>query len=339
MLKMTYVLIMPLLASFFLTLFLLPFWIRKSRQIGLIWEDMNKISIEKVAGSGGIIVILGFVIGLMAFIAYRVFYLRTSSHLVEILALLSVIFFLCGIGIMDDLFGWRKGGLSRRSRIILIALAAVPLMAINAGRSTVSIPYAGIVDLGLLYPLIVIPIGIVGAATTYNFLAGYNGLEAGQGIIILSAMALVAYFTNNSWLSIVSLIMVASLLAFLLYNYYPARVFPGDSITYSIGGLIAIISILGNFEKIAVFFFIPYIIETALKSRGGLIKHSFGRPCPNKTLEVPYEKLYSLNHLAIYLLNKTKYKATERRVVLLIWSFQLAIVILGLIIFQGGIFR
>jgi len=47
--------------------------------------------------------------------------------------------------------------------------------------------------------------------------------------------------------------------------------------TYSIGALIASMAILGNFEKIAVFVFIPYILETVLKLRGRLKKYSFAK--------------------------------------------------------------
>ncbi len=332
-------LLIPLFASFLVTLFMIPYWIKKADQIGLVWEDMNKIKSEKVAGSGGIIAVLGFIIGLLFFIAYRVFIIKTSQNLIEMLALLAVTFFLAGIGLIDDLFGWRKGGLSRRSRIILVALAAIPLMAINAGKSIVLIPFIGPTELGIIYPLFIIPVGIVGAATTYNFLAGYNGLEAGQGIILLSAFAIVSYFTGSPWLSLVSLIMVFSLFAFLLYNFYPAKVFPGDSLTYVLGGLVAILAILGNFEKIAVFFFIPYILETILKSRGKLKKYSFGKPNKDGTLNLAYNKFYSLNHIAIFLLNKTGFKATEMKVTIFIWLFQLIIIILGFIIFWGGIFK
>ena len=58
------VLFIPIIASFFVTLFLIPPWIKKTKQIGLLWEDMNKSRKEKVAGSGGIIAVLGFVIGI-----------------------------------------------------------------------------------------------------------------------------------------------------------------------------------------------------------------------------------------------------------------------------------
>ncbi len=132
--------------------------------------------------------------------------------------------------------------------------------------------------------------------------------------------------------------MVASLLAFLLFNFYPAKVLPGDSLTYGVGGLVAILAILGNFEKIAVFFFIPYIIETGLKIRGKLVKQSFGKPREDGTLDLKYDKIYSLNHLAIFLLKKWNVRSTEKNAVVLIWAFQIMIILIGFVIFRAGIF-
>jgi len=331
-------LFLPIIVSFFLTLFLMPIWIRKAKQIKLVWDDMNKISGQKVAGSGGAMVLFGFIIGIMLLIAYRVFVMQTQEYLIEIFATLVVIILVSGTGIVDDLLGWRKGGLSRRSRIILIAFSAIPLMAINAGKSRVALPILGTTELGIIYPLLFIPIGIIGATTTFNFLAGYNGQEAGQGILILTALSFVAFFTGNSWISVICLCMVASLFAFLLFNFYPAEVFPGNAMTYATGALIASVAIIGNFERIAVFFFIPYIIETALKLKGKLVKQSFGQPTKKGTLKLRYPNFYSLNHLAIHILNKTKFKATEKRVVCLIWAFQILIILAGFIIFREGIF-
>ncbi|MDP4039334.1 MAG: glycosyl transferase family 4 [Candidatus Pacearchaeota archaeon] len=332
-------LIMPIIVSFFVAWFLLPYWIRKMKEVGIVWEDMNKVAKKDISGSGGVIVVLAFVLGVLGFVAYRIFYLNTSNNfLLEIFSLLTVILLLGWIGFIDDLMGWRKGGLSIRSRIILVFLASIPLVVINVGKSIVSIPFIGPVEFGLLYPLILIPLGIVGAATTFNFLAGFNGLEAGQGIILLLSMGLVAFFTGSSWLFIIALCMAAALIGFLYFNFYPTKLFPGDSLTYPVGGLIAIIAILGNFEKIAVFFFIPFIIETCLKIRGGLIRSSFGKPMEDGTLGLRYNKIYSLNHLTIYLMKKLEIKPTEKKAVLWIWMFQIIIIILGFIIFNRGIF-
>jgi UDP-N-acetylglucosamine--dolichyl-phosphate N-acetylglucosaminephosphotransferase len=334
---MTY-LIIPILLSFFITLFFIPKWIKKAKQIGLFWEDMNKFKSEKVAGSGGLIATLSFVISVFFYIAFKVLYLHNSDNIIQIFAILTVALLTLVIGIVDDLLGWHKGGLSKRTRIILVILSSIPLIAINAGKDTISLPFIGIVNLGLIYPLFLIPLAIVATTTTFNFLAGFNGLEAGQGIILLSSLSLVAFLTGSSWLSLVSLCMVASLLAFLFYNFVPAKIFPGNSLTYPVGSLIAIMAILGNFEKIAIFFFIPYILEMILKLRGNLVKQSFGKPNPDGSLDLRYNKIYGLEHLSIYLMQKLKIKPTEKKVVCSIWAFQILIIILGFIIFRQGIF-
>ena len=324
-------LLIAILTSFFCTFLAMPFWIRKAKQIGLVWEDMHKKSQSKnIAGSGGVVLVLGFTLGVLLYIAINTFYFNSTENLIEIFALLSSLFLVSGIALIDDLFGWQHGGLSKRSRLILVVFAAIPLMVINAGESTMM----GI-EFGILYPLLLIPIGILGATTTFNFLAGYNGLEAGQGIIILSALSIVTYLTGNAWLSVIGMCMVASLLAFYIFNHYPAKVFPGDVLTYSVGALIAIMAILGNIEKIALFFFIPYIIEVGLKIRGKLEKQSFGKLNNNGGIELPYKKIYGLEHLAIYVFKKINpnKKVQEKEVVWLIHGFQIVIIILGFLLF------
>jgi len=330
--------VIPLLSVFLIVLFLMPFWIRKAHQIGLIWDDMNKINAKKVAGSGGIIVTFGFILGVLLFVAYRVFIVQTTDFLIETFVLLNVILIAAGVGLIDDLFGWKHGGLSRRSRLLLMIIAAVPLMVINAGHDTMNLPFVGVVELGLIYPLLMIPLGIVGATTTFNFLAGFNGLEAGLGMLILSGLSIVAFFTGNSWLAVIGLCMIVALFAFLRFNMSPAKVFPGDVMTYSVGSMIAVMAILGNFEKIAVFFFIPYIFETIMKLRGGLVKQSFGKPSKDGSLSLLYPNLYGLTHITIWLMQRFEVKPTERRVVYALWTFQALIIVVGLWIFRAGIF-
>ena len=331
------ILFLSILISTILTLIFLPKWIKKCKQSGLLWEDMNKFRKPKnVAASGGVIVVFAFILGVLFYIAIRTFLIGSVNGTnLEIFALLSVILILALIGLTDDLLGWHHKGLSARFRIFLAAFASIPLVVINAGASVVSLPFVGIVDLGLIFPLVLIPLGIVGATTTYNFLAGFNGLETGQGIIILSFLSFIAYITGSSWLSLIGLIMVGSLVVFYFYNKNPAKVFPGDSLTYVIGALIAGMAILGNFERIAMFVFIPYVIETGLKVRGKLKKQSFGRPQRDGSLKLPYKNLYGLTHVGIWILSKIKKKVTETDVVNFIFIFQLLICVLALLIFGG----
>ena len=331
------ILFISLAISFLLTYFTMPFWIDKAKRAGLVLENMNKYKHPKnLAGSGGIVVVIGFIIGVLYYIAIRTFIIKSTNGInLEIFALLSVILFLAMIGIIDDLLGWHNKGLSRRTRILLAVIAAIPLVVINAGNSVMHLPFIGLVNFGLWYPLLLIPIGILGATTTYNFLAGFNGLEAGQGIIILSFLSFVAYQTGSPWLALIGLTMVAALIGFWFYNKYPAKVLPGDSITWAIGALIAGMAILGNFEKIAIFIFIPYIFEFFLKARGGFDKYSFGKPNKDGSLEMPFKKIYGLEHLSIRILKKLKpsKKAYEKDVVYLIHGFQIFIIIIAYFLF------
>ncbi len=332
------ILIISILLSFVLTLYALPKWIKKCREVGFLWEDMNKVHKHKnIAASGGIIVVISFIVGVLSYIAIKTFIIGGNGEITQIFALLTVILILALIGFVDDILGWTFRGLSIRFRLFLAFMASIPLVVINAGSKIVEIPFLGVIDLGFYYPLLLIPIGIAGATTTYNFLAGFNGLESGQGIIIISFLSLVAYLTGSGWLSIIGLCMAASLIVFYFYNKVPAKVFPGDILTYSIGALIACMAILGNFEKIAVFVFIPYIIETFLKVRGNLTKQSFAKVNEDSSLEIPYGKIYGMTHLSLLVLKKFKNKVYEKDVVKLIHCTQIIICILALIIFRGSL--
>ena len=77
-----------------------------------------------------------------------------------------------------------------------------------------------------------------------------------------------------------------------------------------------------------------------MKSRGKLVKHSFAKVNPDGSLEMPYEKIYGVEHLAIYILKKIKpsKKVYEKDVVFLINLFQIAIIIIGVLLFERGLF-
>jgi len=317
-------LLLSVVISFIASLLLIPSWIRRARKAGLVGRDMNKFKQKEVAEAGGITVVSGFILGTLVYIAIKIFYFKTSSNLVEIFALISVILIVSFMGFIDDVLGW-KMGLGKKIRIFFVLFSAIPLMVINAGYSKIGIPFLDGTNLGLLYPLIIIPLGIAGASISFNFLAGYNGLEAGQGILLLSAFAVFSWLTGSSWLSVIALCMIASLFAFLFFNKFPAKIFPGNTMTYAVGALIAVMAILGNYEYFAIFIFIPYILETLLKLRGKLIVESFGKPQKDGSLEPGSEKICGLENLAIRILKKIKpsKKVYETEVVLFIHIFQI----------------
>tara|TARA_Y100000310_G_scaffold341930_1_gene442953 strand:+ start:37266 stop:38285 length:1020 start_codon:yes stop_codon:yes gene_type:complete len=338
---MDYLLLIAILVSLVSTLLFLPRWISKTRKIDLTWRDMNKFGHPKnVSASGGIIVVFAFAISTLIYLGLKTFIYAPSIHQTKILAVLAVVLFYALIGLTDDLLGWKHGGLTKRSRILLAILASIPLAVINAGNSTVSLPFFGGINLGIYFPLIVVPLAVAFVATTYNFLAGFNGLEAGLGIMILSFASFVAYVTGSPWLAVIGLCMVASLIVFLFFNWFPAKVFSGDVMTYAIGALFISMAILGNFERIAIIVFIPFAIEAILKVlRGKGRKHSFGKPDKDNHLEMPYKKIYGLTHFSIWFLKKIKRNATEVRVVFLIYIMQLVFILLAIIylMLRGGL--
>ena len=331
---MVSILWLAVLISFVVSFFGLTLWIKKCKQVGLLWEDMNKFGKPKnVAGSGGIVVAIAFVMGVLVYIAIRTFvYKDLDSADLQIFSLLCVVLLLAIIGLTDDFLGWHHGGLSARVRLILAIVAAIPLVVINAGESAIVLPIIGQVNLGIIYPLILIPLGIAATSTVYNFLAGFNGLESGQGILILSFFSFVAYKNGLSWLAVIGLCMVSALIGFWIYNRNPAKVFPGDVLTYCVGALIGAMAILGNFERIALVVFIPYIVEMVLKVLGGMKpprKQSFGIPQKDGSLKLPYPKIYSLTHLAIWTLSKFKNKVYENDVVYFVYAIQIIFILIG----------
>ncbi len=327
---------LAVVVSFIVAFLGLKSWIKKCNKVNLLWEDMNKFGKPKnVAGSGGIVVLIGFLIGVLIYVAIRTFATgRVDLVTLNIFSLLTVITIAGITGLVDDFLGWHHGGLSVRVRLLLSFVAAIPLVVINAGESEITLPLLGTFNLGLIYPLLLIPIGIAATTTVYNFLAGFNGLEAGLGVIVISFLSYVSYVNNSAWLAIVGLCMVASLLAFWIFNKTPAKVFPGDVLTYSVGALIGTMAILGNFERVAIIVFIPFIIEMILKVRGGMKpprKQSFGIPQRDGSLKLPYDKIYGLTHFSIWILSKFKKKVYENEVVYFIYLIQFIFIIIGLL--------
>ncbi len=333
---MNTILLSCFIVSFLVVFIGLPFWIKHAKRAQITGKDMHKLNASPVAEMGGIVVIFGFILGVLIYISIDTFFLSglVKAELardLKIMASLVSILILSVIGIVDDILGW-KIGLRQWQKPILAVIAALPIIVVNAGHSMMLVPLLGRIDIGLIYPLLLVPIAISGASNGFNMLAGYNGLEAGMGALILSALAYVAWVTEFSWVSMLALCMVFALLAFYLFNKCPARVFPGDTLTYPLGALIAIVAILGNLERLALIFFIPYFIELFLKLRGRLKKESFAKVNQDGSLDVPYNKIYSLTHFSILILKKIKRRVYEREVVWSLFLMQAFVICLGLII-------
>lgn len=308
--------------AFLGTVYLSKRWIIVAKNINLIGKDMNKYSKPPVAEGGGVAIIIAVIFSILAYIFFKTFLMGSNSNLINIFAILTTVTLAGFIGFMDDVLGWLKG-LRQRTKVLLTIMIALPLVVINAGQSTVILPCIGTIDFGLLYPLLIVPIAIIGAANGYNLLAGYNGLEAGMGVVIVSTLSYIALLNGYLWLTMIGIITVASLIGFLMFNWYPSKIFPGDSMTYTLGALIASMAILGNMQTVAVILFIPYFIDALflVRARNTSVV-AFAIPDRNNALKMPYKKCYDTTHLAIYLIGKFKKNVYERDVVLSILGLE-----------------
>jgi len=313
-----------LLFSFLLTYFLVKKWITLGKKLGFVGKDMNKYEKPEVTEMGGFFVLLSISISILLYVALKVYLLKTTFNLLQIFVIETIVSLALIIGVLDDILGWKKG-IKHWKKALLTSVLALPLMVTSSGVSVINIPFIGPVDVGILYPLLLVPIGIIGASNAFNMIAGYNGLEASMASILFTSLAIKSYLLGIYYISFVSLIVIFSILAFLIFNKYPAKVFPGNSFTYGIGALYGSLIILGNMEKFGIINYTLYFLELFLFIRGlkdGVYKENFGIPDKNNCLKEPYEKIYSITHFAIRLNRKVFGCATEKRVVLTILILQ-----------------
>ena len=317
------IIIVSAVVSFIVTFLLLPYVIKYLRKINIIVRDVHKRPVNHIPISGGLAVMVGLFLGLMCYIFLETFIYQTNGSLVFLLAAMSSILIITLVGFVDDLlvrFNKKQNmyiGLKQWQKPFLVIPAAVPFMAVNSGITQVYIPFIGTTDLGLLYPLIIIPIAVIGAANMVNLLAGLNGLESGLGIVYTGMLGAFAYVHGSMLAAAIAFITFGALVAFFIFNKVPAKILPGDSLTYLLGAVLASVAILGNMEKAALIISIPFFIEFFLKLRGKFKKQTIGYIKDGK-IHSQYKEIYSMPHIFM----RTG-KFTEKQITLLIIFIEL----------------
>lgn len=303
------------LCSLSITLVIMPFLIRKIARRGLVGIDMNKPHKPKVPELGGIGVWLGFSSAIMLAIFFYSYLNSFEIDLTILLAGFSTIVIVGFLGLVDDLIGW-KNGMRQWQHALVPMFAALPLMAININNPPFFIPFIGYIGFGIYYSLILVPIGITGASNATNMLAGFNGLEAGLGILIIGTLTAIASYSGGAEAVIIGIALLGALLGFLYFNWFPARVFGGDSLTLMTGAGIATISIIGDLEKLGILLMALFFVELFFKARHRFQSECFGIPQKDGTLK-PDPRGGSLTH---WIMRRGKF--TETRVVLIILCLQ-----------------
>ncbi len=254
---------------------------------------------------GGTAVLLGFSVGVVYLAVFATWVTPPAVVSAAMLAILGSGF----VGILDDLFG-----LSQRYKAVLPFLASLPLgITVFTSLSTELLGF----DIGLLMILLV-PLGVTSAANAANMLEGYNGLGAGLGVIMSTALIVLAFLLGADAGLFLLVPLLAALLAFLWYNRYPARVFPGDSMTLTVGAAIACAAIVSqpSFKLYGLVLFVPMIVEFALKARGRFRAENYGYVAPDGRLSY-HGRVESLTHLLI-----RRGHLKEWQVVAILWGVE-----------------
>jgi UDP-N-acetylglucosamine--dolichyl-phosphate N-acetylglucosaminephosphotransferase len=257
MIEYLLVLLVPLLVSLTLTLFLIP----RLRKVGMVGHDVNKPERPEVAEMGGLAIIAGVSSGMLLAIFLQTF-MGLEFNLIFVMAALITIHSIALIGLSDDLID-----IPQAVKALLPLFAAIPLVVVKAvGSTSIMLPFLGMVDLGLIYILVLIPIGIAVSSNLTNMLAGFNGMEAGMGMVMFGALSILALRLGKSEMLIISLSMLGALLGFYWFNRYPSKAFPGDVGNLAIGGTLAAAVIIGNLESAGAILVVPYVIDFFIKA-------------------------------------------------------------------------
>lgn len=330
-------LIVPAISAFIITIVAVLFVRSYMLESGITIIDHNKSTKRLLPSSGGVAVAFGFTVGMLVYIFGGSFSLYTPvASLAYLFATILAVVLIAFGGFLDDINVKKEvtrttdlmdthKGLRQWQKPLLSLIGAIPLMAINAGVSVIRIPFVGVVDFGVLYPLVIIPLAVIFVANAFNLLGGFDGISAGTGMIASLGMLIYSLAFGTYTGALISGVLFATILAFMLFTVYPAKVAGGDSFSYGVGGALISAMVIGNMEAFGVVIFLPWIIEFILHARRRFDVTDLGRRRGDGTFEPPYgKKIYGWTHL---LMNMKRLREWE--VSLYMWFIEAGFVVLA----------
>ena len=233
---------LPAFISFALTVLLCPIFIPilHRMKFGQFIREEGPESHLKKAGTptmGGIVMLAAFTVSSRA-------YVLNESQIFPVI-LLTVGFGF--IGFLDDfiklakkrslgLRAWQKLGL----QIVLTGYFAYVIMNDYPELTQIIIPFTGgqvVWNLGILFVPFVF-IAVLGTVNGANFTDGLDGLATSVTVVIAMFFAIFS-LRIESPVYLTAMIMIGTLLGFLIFNTYPAKVFMGDTGSLALGGFVA----------------------------------------------------------------------------------------------------
>lgn len=238
--------------SYLLGVFIVPFVIDWSQKEGLVdLPGERKIHKAPISRLGGIAIWLSTMLTFLFLVLLS--YYPYGSLLSGILLGGSLMFLL---GLIDDIYN-----LDAKFKLIVQLSIATIVYLLGVKIDTLFNPFGNAIDLGLLsYPITIL--WIVGVTNAVNFIDGVDGL-AGSVITVDSvALALVAVAMTPAQpiMALIAFILAGSMLAFLTFNFNPAKIFMGDSGALFSGFLLATLSIAGVMKGATLAILLPFLV-------------------------------------------------------------------------------
>ena len=211
--------------------------------------NQRKVHQKIMPRLGGLAIYISFVIGVL--IMQPEYPFENTLNSIMIGSTLIII-----TGILDDIF-------EISPKLKLTGQLAAALIVVVWGEVQVefiNLPFTdGVLEFGILSVPITI-LWIVGITNAINLIDGLDGLAAGVSSIALITISGMGILLGNPFVSIIGAIVLASTVGFLFYNFYPAKIFMGDTGALFLGYMIAVLSLLGFKNVALISFIIPIII-------------------------------------------------------------------------------
>ena len=194
-------------------------------------DHKRKVHYKIMPSMGGLAIFVSFLIGYMLF----------APKTIQMLSILIGGFVIILIGMLDDI----KPLPPKYKMIGQIAAACIAVFYGNIIFDDMTV-FKHTFEFGIFaYPLSVI--FMVAIMNAINFADGLDGLAAGTSTVYFITIATMGYILNKlGGLDVIlCLIMIGACLGFLVYNFYPATIFMGDTGSLFLGFIISVIALLG----------------------------------------------------------------------------------------------
>lgn len=219
-----------LVSAFVVTLITIPPIISLIRKYKLYDKpNARKEHSTPIPTMGGIAIIAGMACSLFLWFPFS-----TEPALISFFFSVILLF---GLGIMDDL----KDLSAKYKFIIQIALAL--LIAISGIRINSFGGLFGINEIPVQVQFTITVLAIVGITNAFNLIDGIDGLAGGIGFMSLVTLGIFLIMNRDGNTALIAFALAGGILAFLYFNFNPAKIFMGDTGSLVLGFVVAVLSI------------------------------------------------------------------------------------------------